>query len=731
MRTVPRPPDPRRARALRPRVAGAVAVAFAAVAFGTASSGPPAPPPQARNLPPLVFVSRLAPAGADRGQVPGAGPIGRTLAPGGRLLVRERDGRVRELVPAARFHDVADPAVSWDGGRVAFAAVEHPDSAWRLWLVGADGRGLRAVTRSDRRLDLGPLGAGAAERFARYDDFDPVWLADGRIAFASTRFPQRAQQGGGIASNLFVVGADGGGLERLSSERNGVEEPSVDPNTGRIVYARWFFSPYLPSDDAPGGLTLVRAGAVPMDSVDLWQAISVLVNGDRAQLAGGDPRERRSTQAYAPIVLPGDPTLVAVRSAHAALLPEPGPSALVAYPGGIAEGRELAGPGLRGARADARAMAPAALPDGRIVFAWDEGGGADFALRAVRPDGKRLERVLDLPGTHELDPAPLVARRAPHHVLDEGGGIEDLAPPLPALTMAEVQRLDDTFRFDCLNVFATGPVDSPFPDAPLVGQAVKIRFFATLARPGTATGDSVVLVRETPIDASGAVHEHDIPGDVPMFEQLVDGRGRVLRSVRGPAHVPGSNFSRAGSGTKCVGCHVGHSALPVPRNNQDAKWFNASPSARVEVEGAVAGGRGGEALVDRRARGPVARTGWVAPAPEKGRPLPGARLEWPVPIEVRAVVLYAPYPDRKVGTDLEVRGATLVFWRQGREVGRQVIARTLRSEGSRTEFPPVRLDAISVHPTAVRGRVEGRPAVALAEVETDARLIEDGSVTDR
>ncbi len=414
-----------------------------------------------------------------------------------------------------------------------------------------------------------------------------------------------------------------------------------------------------------------------------------------------------------------------MRTANPALLPEPGPSALVAYPGGFAPPLVLAGPGRFGAAARSRAMAPAALPDGRIAFAYDPAGDGDFGLWTVRPDGTRLERVLDLPGTHELDPAPLVARRAPIFALDEGGGIEDLAPLLPATTMAELTRLDDTFRFDCLNVYATGPVDSPFPDAPKIGQDVRIRFYATLARPGAATGDSVVLVRESRIEASGAVHEHDIPGDVPLFEQLVDGRGRVLRSPRGPAHVPGANFSRAGAGTKCIGCHSGHSALPVPRNNLEAKWFNASPSATVEVAAKVAWGRPGAALVDRKARGPVLLTGWVAPLPARGRPLPGARLEWPIPIEVRAVVLYAPWPDRKAGTDLEVRGARLTFWRGGAQVGQHIVARTLSPHGTRTEFPPVRLDAITVVPTAVRGRVEGRPAVALAEVETDARLIED------
>jgi hypothetical protein len=564
-------------------------------------------------------------------------------------------------------------------------------------------------------------------------------LPDGRLVFASTRFPQRAQQGGGDVTNLFLVGADGGGLERITSERNGGEEPAFDATSGRIVYTRWFFSPWRPSDDAPGGLVLGPAGALARpDSVDLWQALSVLVNGDRAQLAAGDPRERAATFAYAPVAPLASPstarpagTLVAVQPGNSALLPDPGPTRIAAFPGGIAAPVVLAGPGLAGAGPRARAVAPAPLPDGRVLFAFDRDDGGDFGLWAMRADGSRLERVLDLAGSLELDPVALSARRVVPIPLDEGGGIEDLAPGLPATTLAQLTRREDTFRFDCLNVYATGPVDSPFPDAPRIGAGVRIRFFATLARPEAATGDTAVLVRTSTIEPSGAVHEHDIPGDLPLFEQLVDDSGRVLRSPRGPAHVPGANFSRAGAGTKCIGCHVGHSALPAPRNNLEAKWFNAAPSARVEVASVAAGGRGGEALVDRVARGPVGRTGWIAgpgslpaTAAEGANRPPAARLQWPVPIEVRGVVLYAPSPDRKVGTDLTIRSILIRFERDGREVGRQLIARTLRPEGTRFAVPPVTIDAITVHPAAVRGRVEGRDAFALAEIEVEARLIE-------
>ena len=177
-----------------------------------------------------------------------------------------------------------------------------------------------------------------------------------------------------------------------------------------------------------------------------------------------------------------------------------------------------------------------------------------------------------------------------------------------------------------------------------------------------------------------------------------------MRSAHGPAHVPGSNFSRIGSGTKCVGCHEGHSALPVPKNNYEAKWFNASTSAVPTVSS----GTGASELVDRRAKG---TTGWVSEGPQ-GQ---WARLEWPLAVEARSVVLYASGNPRNA---LHIRECQLVFFRDGREVGR-ASAKDVKPEGTRVDFPAVRLDAIEVRPTRVTGR-----AVALAEIETIARMIE-------
>src|SRR5262245_50146627 len=133
------------------------------------------------GLPAIVFVSRN-PVPGDPSAIPGLGPHHRAVMTGGRLLVRERDGRVRELLPRGAFYDVSDPSVSPDARRIAFAGVAHPDSAWRIWVVGLDGTDLRPVTFPDRHRQLDPLGHAA--RPPHDDDLDPCWIDDSSLVFA-------------------------------------------------------------------------------------------------------------------------------------------------------------------------------------------------------------------------------------------------------------------------------------------------------------------------------------------------------------------------------------------------------------------------------------------------------------------------------------------------------------------------------------------------------------------
>ena len=653
------------------------------------------------NAPAIVFVSRQPVAG-DPLAIPGFGPRHRTTAPGGRLMVRANSGRVSALIPDGVFHDVADPAVSYDGRRIAFAAAVTPDSAWRLWVVGADGRGLAPLTHTG--------GATVAPGTPyRYDDFDPAWLPDGRVVFASTRYRQIAEQGGVPASNLFVTGPRGD-LERITSDRNGAEEPSVDPRTGFVVCARWWTSRFLASDRTPRGVTTDRALAVAADDVDLWHAITLTPGGDFPKLAGGFPRERPLTMAYQPVIL-DDGTLVGVSAGNTSLVPAPGETFVHAFPGGFARPVRLP---------LARACAPASIGARRLVVSADPAGTGDFGLYVVSLDGGPASRLVDLPGTLELDAALLAPRRSPPAFGRYAEAVPGEAPPRE---LESHMSQGHTFRFDCLNVFANAPVDAPFPDAPPFQHGLKIRFFAVLPGAGGAGGDSLVLVREAPVREGGAVHEDGLPSDVPMFEQLVDARGNIVRSASGPAHVPGFNTARFGSGTQCVGCHIGHSAIAVANSSFEGKRFNAAPAATATASSSAPGTAGPQAAVDRRAKGPAATVAWIAEGAEREH----LRLEWRSPIAIDSLILYALSANPSGGTNLRVRESQLDLFLNGRAVSRQVVRSELSPQGTRWACGGVLADAVEFRPLRATGTVLGRARVGIAEIATVARLAESGA----
>jgi hypothetical protein len=696
---------------------------------------------RAAPLPPIVFVSRNPIVAADGarlpGAIPGIGPRDRAAAVGGRLLVREPNGATRVLVDEHAFFDVSDPCVSWDGTRVLFAGLAHPDSSWRIYVVRADGTGLRAVTRSDRNVLLARLGAAAA-RFTRYDDLDPAWLPDGRIVFSSTRFPAISERGDHLATNLFVVEETGECLNRITTERNGADEPSVDPATGRVVYARWWLNVDRPTNFTRDGLTTIDDLAITDDIANIWQVVSIAPDGHGIKLHAGDPRTRQGSVCYKPTPLP-DGRVLTVHGANGSFDPSPEGTGLRLFAPTASVGRFVCGlrpdvvpagppvlsegpPRLALESRPPYATDPAPLPDGRLVLSYAPTAAEDFGLWTCRVDGTGLRPLLDLPGTLELD-AAILAPRPPPPILEDQ--FVSTSAEMPPTEDPSTFLINETIRFDCLNVFTNAPVDAPIPDAPRITRQARIRFFLNFARQNPTGRDPSILYRTADLTPSGAVHEHDIPAEVSMFEQLTDEEGRLLLGPSDrPAHVSGMNFARQGEGTKCVGCHAGHSILEVPKNGDLAAWFNAATSASVTAssawlpEGAEEPPCPAERVVDRRARNDTLGVAWVA-ASREGE---SVTLSWPIPIEVSRLVLYGIRPNRKAGTDIRVKNCRVVLLRDG------IIARELadcgpvRPEGTAVDVPPTVIDALRVDLTGVQGRVKGRRIAGLAEVETIARI---------
>jgi hypothetical protein len=486
------------------------------------------------GLPPVVFVSRTPATGPNAGQVPGLGPHGTFATGTGTLMERASDGHVRALVARGRLLDVADPCVSPDGARVAFAALERAGAHWRVWVVERAGGEPRCATCSGAAADT--VG----------DDADPCWWGD-TLIFASTRAGGHALYDGTAVTQLWLL-APGGTQQQLTHEPNGALDPCVDARERRLVFARWWFNPWVSASTR--GITREHARALTPDSVNVWQVVSASLVRDAlgaaslagTRLAAGGVVPRRRGMGVQPALLPHG-GLVAVSASNTGLAPRPGKLSLQRYgpppaPGhrlaGAAIGDDIGDPYTENANLAApAACAPVALPDGRVLLALDPGGRGDFGLWLLSADGEQRQPLFEESGTLELDPALVPTRPAKlAHATRVGA-----APP------GDTAR---GFRYLDTDVFAGTGAPSRRADAHL-------RVYRLVS------ADSVEQLHDVPVPRNGHI-ELDLPADTPLFEQLTDANGRALMSAHGPAQVRGFNTGAAGTTARCMGCHLGHSA---------------------------------------------------------------------------------------------------------------------------------------------------------------------------
>src|SRR5262249_14536343 len=105
-----------------------------------------------------------------------------------------------------------------------------------------------------------------------------------------------------------------------------------------------------------------------------------------------------------------------------------------------------------------------------------------------------------------------------------------------------------------------------------------------------------------------------------------------------------------------VGCHAGHSMIPVPASLDAAKWTNLAPGARIDVS-STRDAATNATLIDRRARKGTNTLSWSAATDQTTGQW--VTLLFPVPAQVKAVRLYNPTPGGPARSTLVVQSATV------------------------------------------------------------------------
>lgn len=691
---------------------------------------------------PIVFVSRNHQTGGNTnfpaaGLLPGMGPHSRFAKVGGKLMIRESNGNIVTLIDYSmnfngiKIYDVQQPCVNWDGNRILFAGVEHPDSSWRIYEINKNGTGFKKITFTDRVMNLSQFGP-AAVKFQKYDDIDPIYTPHGKIVFASTRYPSLSLIGGFNTTNLFIIENDSS-LYRVTTERNSAEKPTIDPLTGTIVYSRWWVNIDKPSNIVPGGLTRIDSLAIPGSEIaNTWQPVFVTADGDVLNYYSGDPRSRRSMYLYRPRIMQnGD--LLGVFTPEISMTSTGGSNGVRYFPIGLSLPHTVAGvdtttplyqntPPSLGTMQPPYATDPVQLPDGKVMLSYaNDVEDLDYGIYTVNLNGSGFTQVVDLPGTLELNAEVLQSKTVP--------------PQLPYLLSFDPNNVPPTtdpntfyqgglFRFDCLNIFSNAPVDTPIVDAPPITTNARIRFFLQFQRQDVNGQDPPILFREAEVEYAGAVIQGDIPANVSMFEQVTDSAGNILVNKKGDiGHVTGMNFGISGSGTKCVGCHAGHTLIDVPINNTLAQFTNVSTSATVTESSFLTQGPDtyiGDNVSDRKARKEDLKVNWIA---GNNSPNQFVELKWDIYIEIKTLKLYNILQNSNNGTNIQVNDCEIFLFKDSIQVDHIASTGPLTKDGLEIPFTEIpTINRVKVFVKNYTGTINNLDLPGLAEVETIARI---------
>lgn len=427
------------------------------------------------------------------------------------------------------------------------------ESTYHVFRAAADGTNLRQLTDG------------------MWNDYDPCFLPNGRIAFISERAGGQVRCGMRPlpSATLHSMNGDGSDLIQLSWHDTQEWHPSVD-NQGLIAYTRWDYVD-RDSDVAHHLWTCFPDGRDPRSphgnyperrELRPWMEMSIrAVPGSHRCVAVATPHHG---EAYGSIVLIDShetddrSTAQVIRITPEVPFPESEAAPGVPHP----QGKHSPAAEVYGT--------PWPLSEDYYLCVYDS-GQHNYGIYLLDTFGNR-ELLYRDPDIACLDPIPLrprlrppvipsataqaVADREPDADLATGTvaimNVYDSRMPLPPGVKIKEVRV--------VNIF---PKDNPFQDEPNIGVASQ------------SLGRGVLGV--APVEADGSAHFR-VPAGAPIYFQLLDEQGLAVQTMRSDTYLhPGETLT-------CAGCHESRQTRQVSQAETVLLALRRTPSSlRSEV----------------------------------------------------------------------------------------------------------------------------------------------------
>ena len=476
----------------------------------------------------------------------------RHFLPDSELCLLEMDGlygKVRPLV-SDPTGAIRDPAVSWDGRRVLFAWKKSlNDDDYHLYELNVASNSVRQLTS----------GAGFA-------DYEPAYLPNGDIIFASTRCVQTVDCFWTEVSNLYTCDPKGRYLRRLGFDQVHTLYPQV-LDDGRVIYTRWdyndrgqiFTQPiFQMNPDGTGQTefygnnawfptTIAHARGIPGT-----QKVLAILCGHHTSQAGKlaviDPARGRQEAAGVQLVAP----IRATPAEHTDAYGQQGE--LWQYPYPLNEQECLV------------TYAP---------LGWDQPeqrrGDADFAIYWMDFAGHRELLATDsrLPCSQPVPLAPrarplLWANRVDYNLPAGTFYLQDiyLGPGLAGVPRGTIRKL----RVVALDFRAAG-IGFNGNRGPAGGA-----MSSTPVSIGNGAWDVKVVLGEAKVYEDGSAL-FTVPARRPLYFQALDDRGRAVQTMRSWCTLQPGEYAA------CVGCHEHKNTAPPARDYGFSLAMKAGPQA--------------------------------------------------------------------------------------------------------------------------------------------------------